>query len=305
MANKHNLRGTMTALVTPMTPTGAIDYAALARLLDEQLAAGISALVVNGTTAEAATLSAQEREASLRFVVQHCAGHTTIMAGTGASCTADAVAAQQSAHTAGADCGLCVTPAYNRPNPEGLLQHYTAVAQASPMPVMLYNVPSRTGLDMRPDLVIRLAQIPNVVGIKEATGDLMRISALRMALGDDFAILSGDDNSCCAATLMGADGVISVASNFAPQPMVAMIAAALQADVRQARALHEKLLPVLQALGVETNPLPVKAALAWRGIGAEAYRLPMCRMARSSREHLCDVLVAQGLLQHGQAKLDV
>ena len=285
------LTGTWTALVTPMLPDGRCDWPALEALCEGQVAAGVDGVVVCGSTGEAATLTAEERDEALRRVVAAVNKRCKVMVGTGAQSTHATLQAQRTAARGGADVALVVTPFYNRPTQEGLLRHYRAIAEQAELPVVLYNVPTRTGCDMRPELVAQLAQLDNVVGIKEAVGEMDRISSLRQIRGP-FSLLSGDDPTACAACLMGADGLISVASNVDPEGVVALVRAARAGNVDEARALHGRLRPLFSVLGLESNPIPVKTALALRGQMHDTLRLPLCEMQGRNRGVLQQVLEA-------------
>jgi 4-hydroxy-tetrahydrodipicolinate synthase len=290
------LAGVFTALVTPMAPDGAIDWPALDRLVDAQIEAGVAGLCACGTTGEAATLTAEEREAVVARVVRQARGRVRIMAGTGSNATQATIAAQARAQALGADYGLVVTPYYNRPSQQGLLAHYRAIAAACSLPMVLYNVPSRTGCDMLPQTIAQLAELPQVVGVKEATGDLGRLDYLRSVVPAEFALLGGDDPSTCAFMLTGGHGIISVASNCVPAAMVELAAQAQRADVAAARAQQDRLLPLFTALGAETNPVPIKSAMALAGQLTEALRLPLLPATTQTRARLREVLAAGGWL---------
>jgi 4-hydroxy-tetrahydrodipicolinate synthase len=289
----HKLRGTFTALVTPMNRDGSLDLGALDALVDAQVKAGIDGLVPCGTTGEAVTLSAEERETVITRVVRRAGAKVTVIAGAGGNATSTAIEAQKRAKGTGAAAALVVTPYYNKPTPEGLYRHYAAIAEAVEFPTVLYNVPGRTGCDMKPDTVARVSSLPGVVAIKEATGDLDRVAAIREKTKKELVLLSGDDGTACPFALLGGDGVISVASNVAPTEMVAMIHAAMDGKVTPARAQHALLRPLFVALFLEANPIPVKAALAMMGMIQESYRLPLCEMSADLR------LKLQGALRDG------
>ncbi len=279
------LKGAMTALVTPFNQDTSIDFAALDAMVDQQVGAGIAAVVPCGTTGEAATMTVSERDQVIKQVAKRAAGKCIVVAGTGSSCTRDTIDNQRRAQALGADCGLVVTPSYNKPMPDGLQKHYMAIAEAVDLPILVYNVPGRTGCDIKPDVMRRLADVPTIVGIKEATGELARISTLR-DIRRDWAILSGDDPSCAAFMLMGGDGVISVASNVLPREMVTLCEAALRGDAVTAREHHRALIPLFEALALETNPLVVKAAMALQGRLQEIYRLPLSALAPGNHKIL-------------------
>ena len=263
------LSGSITALATPFTAAGELDFDAWARLIDAQIAGGTSAIVVAGSTGEAAALSDEEYVALLRAAVKQVAGRIPVLAGTGLSNTAKTIAQTRLAREHGADAALVVTPPYVRPTPEGLVAHYTAVAEQGGLPVVLYNVPGRTGCDMSPEVVARLCRHPNIIGLKEARGDEARWNALYPLAGPDFALLSGDDPTFVRAVLGGAAGVISVAWAFAR-----LCALARAGEAEAARALDARLAGLYDFLGVEPNPIPVKAVLARQGLG-HGLRLPL------------------------------
>ena len=268
------LSGSITALATPFTAAGELDFDAWARLIDAQLAGGTSAIVVAGSTGEAAALSDEEYIALLRAAVAQVAGRIPVLAGTGQSNTAKTIAQTRLAREHGANAALVVTPPYVRPTPDGLVAHYTAVAGQGGLPVVLYNVPGRTGCDMQPETVARLCRHPGIIGLKEARGDEARWNALYPLAGPDFALLSGDDPTFVRAVLGGAAGVISVASNVVPRTFARLCALARAGEAGAARALDARLAGLNDFLGVEPNPIPVKALLARQGIG-HGLRLPL------------------------------
>ena len=290
------LRGVFTALVTPMNRDGSLDLGALDALVDAQLAGKIDGLVPCGTTGESVTLDAQEWQTVVGRVAKRVAGRVPVIAGTGSNNTAKVVENQKKALDLGASHALVVTPYYNKPTPEGLYRHYLAVAEAAPLPVILYNVPGRTGCDLKPETVARLASVPNIVGIKEAAGDLDRVTVLRRSVPNSFTVRTGDDPMACAWTLLGGDGVVSVASNTVPAEMVRMLHAALADDAATARASHNLLRDLFSVLFIESNPIPVKAFLALQNRIQEAYRLPLCELRPENREKLRAVMTAGGWL---------
>jgi 4-hydroxy-tetrahydrodipicolinate synthase len=266
--------GSITALATPFSASGELDLDAWLRLLEEQLACGTQAVVVAGSTGEAAALLDVEYSALLRSAVQHIAGRIPVLAGTGQSSTAKTIEATRRAKALGADAALVVTPPYVRPTQAGLLAHYRAVADDGALPIVLYNVPGRTGCDMLPETVAELASHPRIVAIKEARGDDERIEALLPLRRDDFALLSGDDPTACRAMLAGFDGVVSVASNVLPAAFRRMCDLARAGDAAKAQALDARMQPIFDFIGAEPNPIPVKALLTHRGIG-HGLRLPL------------------------------
>lgn len=288
------LRGTYSALPTPFQTDGAVDLGALDALVEWQLAQGIEGFIPCGTTGEASTLSDAERDAVVGCVVKRCAGRVPVIAGTGTNDTRSTIVNQKRAHDAGATHTLVVTPFYNKPTPEGLVRHYHAVAEASSLGIVLYNVPGRTGCDLKPDTVAKIAKHPRILGIKEATGDLDRVTLLRRETRTDFVLLSGDDLTTLPFVLLGGDGVISVVSNVAPRDMSDMVRAALAGDVTRSRALHDKLRDLHVGLFFESNPIPTKAALALQGRMRDACRLPLCEMGAEPRARLTKILEAGG-----------
>jgi 4-hydroxy-tetrahydrodipicolinate synthase len=268
-------RGSIVALITPMHEDGRIDEEGLRRLVDFHVAEGTSAIVAVGTTGESATLDEQEHCAVIRRVVDLAAGRIPVIAGTGANATSEAITLTQCARQAGADAALLVTPYYNKPTQEGLYLHHKAVAEAVDIPQILYNVPGRTACDLKPETAARLAPIPNIVGIKEATGDLSRVARLRELCGDDFDLFSGDDATACEFMLEGGQGVISVTANVAPRLMQAMCAAALAGDRARALELDARLQALHRDLFVQSNPIPVKWAMAEMGLAPRGIRLPL------------------------------
>lgn len=277
--------GAMTALITPMRET-AVDHAGLRKLVELQISEGIDGLVPCGTTGEAATLSQEERVAVFKTVVEQARARVPVIAGVGANCTRTAVANGKLAEEAGVDGLLHVTPFYNKPPPAGLVAHFKAVADATSLPIVAYNVPGRTSCDMQAETVAQIAEIPNLVGIKEATGSIARGQQVIAACTQGFAVLSGDDATALALTAVGGCGVISVVSNVVPGPMAKMIAHARAGRLDEARALHYELLPMMDLLFIDANPIPVKAALSLMGYTANEVRLPLVPLAQEHVERL-------------------
>jgi len=269
------IQGSLVAIVTPMHPDGSIDEGAYRRLVDWHVEQGTHAIVTVGTTGESATLDEQEHCAAIALVVEHVDGRIPVIAGTGANSTSEAISLTRCARDAGADACLLVTPYYNKPTQEGLYRHHRAVAEAVDIPQILYNVPGRTAVDMMPETVARIAEIENIVGVKEATGDLSRITRLRELTSDGFAIYSGDDATARQAILQGANGDISVTANVAPAAMSAMCAAALAGDAARAAEIDATLEGLHSKLFLEANPIPVKWALAEMGRIDCGIRLPL------------------------------
>ncbi len=269
------LKGTATALVTPFNEDGSLDLGAFKALVEWQISNGITALVPCGTTGESATVSESERESLIKAAVELSNGRVPVIAGTGGNDTMKAARLQSVAKNAGATATLVVTPYYNKPNASGLKAHYETVAQAADIPVILYNVPGRTGCDMSPSTITQLAQIPGVSGVKEATADLDRVVPIMKHSKSDFVLLSGDDFTALPFVLLGGWGVISVTSNFAPKMMSSMIRAGLDGQLDEARTLHHTLHPLFHAMFLESNPVPVKTAMAWRKMMNANFRSPL------------------------------
>jgi 4-hydroxy-tetrahydrodipicolinate synthase len=291
------ITGSIVALVTPMIPDSLdVDWDALERLVEWHIEQGTHALVAVGTTGESATLSVNEHSRVIKKAVAIANGRIPVIAGTGANCTREAIELTSAAKKAGADACLLVTPYYNKPTQEGLYQHYKAVAEAVNIDQILYNVPGRTACDMLPETVIRLSEIPNIVGIKEATGDLSRASFLIDKSPQGFAIYSGDDHSACQLMLMGGHGDISVTANVAPKLMAQMCEAALNKDTEQAQAINQQLLKVHDAMFVESNPIPVKWAISQQGLINDAIRLPLTQLSEPNQVKVLQALKAVSLV---------
>ena len=287
--------GAGTALVTPFTAGGALDEAGVARLARRQVDAGIHVLVPCGTTGETPTLTADERRRVVEIVVEQAAGRALVLAGAGGYDTREVMHAAVEMARAGANGLLSVTPYYNRPTPEGLIEHYRAIAGATPLPIVLYNVPGRTGCNIDPATLLRLADIPNIVGVKEASGNITQMAEICRGVPDNFIVLSGDDAITLPLMAIGGRGIISVASNVVPAEMVQMVEAAERGDFATARLWHDKLLPLMQVNFIESSPGPVKFAMAAMGLCEEAYRLPMVPPRRASQDRILDTLRAFGL----------
>ena len=282
--------GCGTALVTPFTSSGALDEPALRRITRRQIEEGIHFLVPCGTTGENPTLLLAERRRVVEIVVEEAAGQVPVLAGAGGYDTREVVHLAVEMAAAGASGLLSVTPYYNRPSPEGLYRHFSAIAASTELPIVLYNVPGRTSCNIDLATLLRLAAVPNIVGVKEASGNMMQICDVCRAMPDDFNVLSGDDAMTLPVMAVGGRGVISVASNEMPRAMAEMVEAAARGDFVAARATHRRLLPLMQMNFVEPNPVPVKAALAIMGLITEAYRLPLTGPRPESRERITGVL---------------
>ena len=284
------ITGSIVALVTPMHEDGSVDFAALRRLIDWQIAEGTDCIGVVGTTGESPTVSMAENCEIIRVAVEHAAGRVPIMAGTGANATSEAIELTRFAKEVGADCHLSVVPYYNRPSQDGIYRHFRAVAEAVDLPMVLYNVPGRTVADMNNDTVLRLTQVPGVIGIKEASGDIERGSWLIKQAPAGFSIYSGDDNTAIALLLLGAHGNVSVTANIAPRLMHELCVAALEGKARQAAAIQLRLLPLHRQLFCEPSPAPTKWALSRLGRCGPAVRLPIVALSAAGQ-----LLVEQAL----------
>jgi 4-hydroxy-tetrahydrodipicolinate synthase len=292
------LQGCGTALVTPFTPDGAVDEAALHSLVERQIAAGISLLIPCGTTGEASTLTGQEWLRVIHITVETAAGRVPVFAGCTHNATAQAVANAKklAAAVPGLTGILSANPYYNRPNQEGQFQHFRAIAEATGLPLLLYNIPGRTATNLLPETVLRLAELPTVVGIKESSGVMGQITELLASAPEGFAVFAGDDALALPTIALGGVGLISVASNAVPAPMAEMIAAALANDWATARALNSRFYALMLAHFVEPSPAPVKASLALLGLCSETLRLPMVPVTAATRERLRGILGQLGLL---------
>ncbi|HVK59078.1 MAG TPA: 4-hydroxy-tetrahydrodipicolinate synthase [Candidatus Kapabacteria bacterium] len=289
-------KGTYTAIVTPFKD-GKLDEPSLERLIKSQVKGGVDGIVPVGTTGESPTLSFEEHIHVIARSVELAAGRVKVMAGTGGNSTDEAVYLTKAAEEAGADGSLQVAPYYNKPNQEGLYQHFRAIAKTTKLPIVLYSIPGRCGIEIAIDTVGRLAKdCKNVVGIKEAGGVPDRVSQLRAALGKDFTILSGDDSLTLPFMSVGADGVVSVASNVVPKEVSQMVRLFAKGDAKGALKIHARLFPLFRNLFIETNPVPVKAALAMKGMMNEEYRLPLVKMEAKNREILKKTLENCGVL---------
>ena len=295
-SNFSPIRGSIVALITPMLDDGAVDYAALRRLIDWHIQEGTDCICVVGTTGESPTVTVEEHCEIIRVSVQQAAGRVPIMAGCGANSTKEAIELAEFAKSVGANCQLQVVPYYNRPTQEGLFQHFSAIARAVDLPMVLYNVPGRTVADMAHDTVLRLAQVPGIVGIKEATGNIERAQWLIKEAPEGFAIYSGDDPTAVALMLCGGHGNVSVTANIAPRLMHELCVAALAGNPRAAMDIQNRLLPLHKGLFVEANPIPVKWAAARMGLCSPAIRLPLTELSEPLRPALDNLLQSTGLI---------
>lgn len=289
------LQGSLVAIVTPMHADGSLDLDALKKLIDFHITAGSDGIVIVGTTGESPTVSVEEHCLLIKATVAHVAGKIPVIAGTGANSTQEAIELTAKAKLLGADACLLVAPYYNKPTQEGLYQHFAAIAKAVDIPQILYNVPGRTACDLNNDTVIRLAQIPNIIGIKDATGGIERGTDLLLRAPKNFSIYSGDDASALALMLLGGKGVISVTANVAPKLMHEMCEAALSGQVNIARDINAKLFALHQKLFVEANPIPVKWVLEQMGLISTGIRLPLVNLSNSYHVVLRDAMQQAGL----------
>ncbi len=285
-------RGTYTALVTPFRDD-AIDADAFERLIEAQIAGGVRGIVPVGTTGESPTLSHEERRQVIELAVKFARQRCQVIAGTGSNSTRDAITYTREAEEIGIDGALLVAPYYNKPSQEGLFRHFQAIAEATPLPLVLYNIPGRCGVDIAADTVVRLARAcANILSIKEASGSVDRVSELVARVPDGFTVLSGDDSLTLAFLAVGAVGVVSVASNLYPAEVSELVRAFCAGEVEKAQRLHRKFLPLFKELFVEPNPVPAKTALAWRGAMAAACRMPLVEMAPENEERLRKTIAA-------------
>jgi 4-hydroxy-tetrahydrodipicolinate synthase len=290
------ITGSIVALATPMHEDGSVDYPALRKLIDWHIAEGTDCICVVGTTGESPTVNVEEHCEIIRVSVEQAAKRVPIMAGCGANSTAEAIELTRFAKSVGADCQLQVVPYYNRPTQEGQYQHFKAIAEAVDLPMVLYNVPGRTVADMQHDTVLRLAKVPGIVGIKEATGNIERAQWLIRDVPASFSVYSGDDPTAVALMLCGGKGNVSVTANIAPRQMHALCMAALAGDVAQAMAIQFKLMPVHKNLFVEANPIPLKWAMARMGLCGATMRLPLTAMSKSFEPTVEAALRDSGLI---------
>jgi 4-hydroxy-tetrahydrodipicolinate synthase len=286
----HMARGSLVALVTPMSGDGALDLDALRRLVDWHIAEGTDGIVIVGTTGESPTVSYDEHCQLIRIAVEQAAGRVPVIAGTGANSTAEAIELTECAKRAGAQAGLSVVPYYNRPTQEGLFQHYKKIAEAVDLPLILYNVPGRTVTDLANDTTLRLAAVPGIIGLKDATGSMERAGDLLRRAPNDFALYSGDDASAMPFMLLGGHGVISVTANVAPKLMHEVCVAAREGNLSRARELNNALLPLHGKLFVEANPIPVKWACAELGLIPAGLRLPLTPLSDIHHDTLRDAM---------------
>ena len=296
MSNAPLLQGSIVALVTPMNNHGEVDFENLKQLVEYHVQAGTDAIVSVGTTGESATLSIEENVKVILKTVEFAAGRIPVIAGTGANATSEAVTMTKLLNNSGIVGCLSVVPYYNKPTQEGMYQHFKAIAECTDIPQILYNVPGRTGSDLLPETVGRLSAIPNIIGIKEATGDISRVQKIKQLAGKDFFVFSGDDASCLEAMKLGAEGVISVTSNVAPKAMAEMCRLARQGHFSEAEIINQRLMPLHKNLFIESNPIPVKWACYKLGLIADpTLRLPLTLLSESAQPVVLDALNFAGL----------
>mgnify|MGYP002756043836 FL=1 len=296
MSNAPLLQGSIVALVTPMNNYGEVDFENLKQLVEYHVQAGTDAIVSVGTTGESATLSIEENVKVILKTVEFAAGRIPVIAGTGANATSEAVTMTKLLNNSGIVGCLSVVPYYNKPTQEGMYQHFKAIAECTDIPQILYNVPGRTGSDLLPETVGRLSAIPNIIGIKEATGDISRVQKIKQLAGKDFFVFSGDDASCLEAMKLGAEGVISVTSNVAPKAMAEMCRLARQGHFSEAEIINQRLMPLHKNLFIESNPIPVKWACYKLGLIADpTLRLPLTLLSESAQPVVLDALNFAGL----------
>ncbi|EKU37597.1 4-hydroxy-tetrahydrodipicolinate synthase [Acinetobacter sp. AYS6] len=292
----QTIQGSIVAIVTPMLKDGGVDWKGLEKLVEWHIEQGTNSIVAVGTTGEASTLSMEEHTQVIKEIIRVANKRIPIIAGTGANSTREAIELTKAAKELGADAALLVTPYYNKPTQEGLYQHYKAIAEAVELPLVLYNVPGRTGVDLANDTAVRLAEIPNIVGIKDATGDVPRGKALIEALNGKMAVYSGDDETAWELMLLGADGNISVTANVAPKAMSEVCAVAIAKDEQQAKTINNKIANLHNILFCESNPIPVKWALHEMGLIDTGIRLPLTPLAEQYREPLRNALKDAGII---------
>jgi len=294
---RRTFQGSMVAMVTPFRD-GKVDEAKLRELVEFHVKHGTDGVVPCGTTGESPTLSHAEHKRVVEIVIEAAAGRIPVIAGTGSNSTAEAIDMTVHAAKAGADAALLVSPYYNKPTQQGLYEHFRAIAQAAPgLPLIVYNIQGRTAVNVETDTLKRLSEIPNIVGVKEASGSLDQMTSVVLACGPDFSVVSGDDSLTLPLMAVGGRGVISVVANILPKEVAELTHAALDGDWKRARELHWKLFPICRAMFVETNPIPVKEAMAMLGMIRAEWRLPMCPMSDANRERLRKVLVQAGILK--------
>jgi len=294
--DRKKFQGCFTALITPFTSNG-IDESAYKKFIEWQIAQGIHGVVPCGTTGESPTISEKEQERLIEFCVKTVAKRVPVIAGTGSNCTSEAVHMTKYAAKVGADAVLVVTPYYNRPTNKGVYLHYKAISECANIPIILYNIAGRTGKNIEPDLMAKLAGIKNIIGVKEASGNLEQMKRIREVCPKDFLLISGDDALTLPILSMGGVGIISVASNIVPRDVAELVNFFNKGDKAKTQTIHTRLLPLIEALFVETNPIPVKTAASLMGLCSGVMRLPMCEMEESNLAKLKEALKSYGLIK--------
>jgi len=297
MIDIARLRGCGTALITPFLSDRSIDEAALRKLIEFQIEGGVHFLVACGTTGESVTLSHKEQTRVVELTIETAAGRVPVVAGAGGYNTAEVVDRIQKYEGLGADAILSVTPYYNKPTQAGLYEHFKVIAESTDLPVILYNVPGRTGCNLEPETVVRLSEVDAVIGIKEASGNISQIADLASQVSDSFLIISGDDAMTVPIASLGGVGVISVVSNLLPDRVSKLAQTCLNGDFRLAAMLNRELMPLFKALFIESNPIPIKAAMAMKGMINEVYRLPLVPIGESNRVRLRELLISSGVIE--------
>ena len=293
------LKGSFVALITPMDPQGRVDYEALSDLIEFHITNGTDGLIILGTTGESAVFSVEEAVKVVSFAVTKANKRIPIIAGNGANCTQKAIELTQAMNHLDLEAMLCVTPYYNKPSPEGLKAHFIKIAESTEIPQILYNVPSRTGVDMQPETIAELASHPNIIGVKEATGDLSRLHLLRALCGENFALLSGDDETSMEFLLQGGDGVMSVVANVAPKQMKELVETSLEKNAERANVINHQLSLLHKDLFIEANPIPVKWAMHRIGLISSAMlRLPLTELSEKYHIKIATALEVAGLEVH-------
>ena len=294
--DRKKFHGAFTALITPFTSNG-VDESAYKKFIEWQIAQGIHGVVPCGTTGESPTISEKEQERLIEFCVKTVAKRVPVIAGTGSNCTSEAVHMTKYAAKVGADAVLVVTPYYNRPTNKGVYLHYKAISECANIPIILYNIAGRTGKNIEPDLMAKLAGIKNIIGVKEASGNLEQMKRIREVCPKDFLLISGDDALTLPILSMGGVGIISVASNIVPRDVAELVNFFNKGDKAKTQTIHTRLLPLIEALFVETNPIPVKTAASLMGLCSGVMRLPMCEMEESNLAKLKEALKSYGLIK--------
>jgi len=290
------LRGVYTAIVTPFNKDGSVDWEAMKNLIEFQIREGITGLAPMGTTGESPTFSHEDHIKVIEMVVKQTAGRVPVIAGSGSNCTEEAVRITKLAKECGADVSLQVAPYYNKPSQEGFYRHFMEVADAVDIPLLIYNIPGRCGKNIENSTMLRLAKHPNIIAVKEASGNIGQVMELAADKPEDFDILSGDDNLGLPIIALGGSGIVSVASNLIPSQMMQLANASLDGDMAKARELHYRLLPFFKAEFIDTNPIPIKYMMALKGMIQETYTLPLCELGSSDKQYVKGVLVKMGII---------